>query len=429
MKKRKTVIKNGHLVDPKAGVDKVCTLILEEGIVKDIVPEGGNEFAYDEETDIVDATGMYVFPGLIDLHVHFREPGFEYKETIETGAKAAAAGGFTTVCVMPNTKPVIDSAEKVKWVVDKAKETACINVLPISSVTIGQNGTELVDIEAVKAAGAVALSEDGKSVDNSDLMREAMIRAQKAGIPVFDHCEAKWLLNGGVMNKGRRAEELGLPGISLEVEDTIAERDIALAKSTGVRLHLCHCSTGNSPVYIEKAKKEGVSLTAETGPHYISLCDEDIPSDDAKWKMNPPLRGRNDMEMLRTAVVTGVVDVIATDHAPHSTEEKSGGFKNSPFGIVGLETAFPVCYTELVKSGRMTLSDLINRMSAKPAEILGLDSGTLEKGHPADVVIADLSEEYAIDKDAFKSKGRNTPFDRRTVYGKIIKTFVGGKLV
>ncbi len=425
MNNNKSVIKNGHLVDPKAGVDKVCTLILENGKVKSIVDEAPSELG---DCEVIDASGLYVFPGFVDLHVHFREPGFEYKETIETGAKAAAAGGFTTVCVMPNTKPVIDSPEMVKWVLERS-EKACINVLPIASVTLSQAGLEMVDIEGVKAAGAVALSEDGKSVDNPELMKEAMLRAKAAGIPIFDHCEEKKLLNGGVMNKGAKSEKMNLPGISLEVEDKMAERDIALAKETGVQLHLCHCSTENAPVYIKKAKEEGVRLTAETGPHYISLCDEDIPCDDANWKMNPPLRGKKDMEQLQKAVAAGVIDAIATDHAPHSEEEKKKGFLGAPFGIVGLETAFPVCYSTMVRSGKMTLSELITRMSAKPSEILGRNIGTLKENCPADIVIVDLDKEFVIKSGDFKSKGKNTPYEGMEFFGKVVRTLVGGKTV
>ncbi len=425
MKSNNTVIKNGHLVDPKAGVDKVCTLFLENGKVKSIVDEAPEDLT---DCEVIDASGLYVFPGFVDLHVHFREPGFEYKETIETGSHAAAAGGFTTVCVMPNTKPVIDSPEQVKWVMERAKD-ACVNVLPIASVTLSQAGQELVDIEGVKAAGAVALSEDGKSVDNPALMREAMLRAKEAGIPIFDHCEEKKLLFGGVMNKGKRSEEMNLPGISLDVEDSMAERDIVLAKETGVQLHLCHCSTKNAPAYIKKAKEDGVRLTAETGPHYISLCDENIPSDDANWKMNPPLRGKKDMEALRKAIEDGVVDAIATDHAPHSEEEKMRGFMGAPFGIVGLETAFPVCYTTLVRRGKMQLSELITRMSAKPAEILGRDIGTLKENYPADIVIVDIDREYEIKSVDFKSKGKNTPYEGMKYYGKVVRTLVGGKTV
>lgn len=427
MKNSRTVIKNGHLVDPKAGVDKVCTLILENERVAKILDSVEDTDV--EGCEVIDASGLYVFPGFIDLHVHFREPGLEYKETIETGAKAAAAGGFTTVCAMPNTKPVIDSPELVKKVLEIAQKTACINVLPIAAVTLGQNGTEPVDIEAIKEAGAIALSEDGKSVDNPDIMKQAMERCKAVNMPIFDHCEDKRLLFGGVMNKGKKSEEMGLPGISNEVEDAMAERDIKLAAETGVQIHLCHCSTEKAPKYIKEAKEAGVRLTAETGPHYFSLCDDDIPCDDAKWKMNPPLRGLHDKEALLEGVKSGVIDVIATDHAPHGAEEKANGFAKSPFGIVGLETSFPVSYTTLVKNGGMPLNELITRMSAKPAEIIHIDRGTLAEGSVADIVIADLSEEFEIDPETFKSKGRNTPYGGMKFFGKIKYTFVGGTQV
>lgn len=420
------LIKNGHVVDPGQDIDGLFDILVCDGTVNAVVKPG--EIKEEQGMKVIDATGLHVFPGFIDLHVHFREPGQEYKETIKTGAKAAAHGGFTTVCLMPNTNPVIDSPELVKLIVEKGKE-ASVNILPIAAVTKGQEGKELVDIKAVREAGAVALSEDGKSVMDPDVMRLAMEIARKENIPIFDHCEDKTKVNSGVMNKGKRSEELGLPGITNEVEDSIAERDIAIASETGAVLHLCHCSTERASNYISYAKQMGVRLTAETCPHYIALTDADIPEDNGNWKMNPPLRTGKDRDSLKEALKNGIIDVISTDHAPHSEEEKSKGFLKSPFGIVGLETAFPVCYTELVKNSGMRLPELIRRMSLTPAHILGIKAGTLKTTYPADITIADLNKENTVDPAGFRSKGRNTPFTGRKYYGEIRYTIVGGKIV
>ncbi len=424
MNEKRMIIKYGHLIDPADNLDGVYNIFVCDGKIKAVTKEEMLEGF--EEAEIVDATGLCVFPGLIDLHVHFREPGFEYKETIETGAKAAAAGGFTTVCMMPNTKPVIDTPEKVRAAVLKAAKVTKINVLPIGAVTMGQMGKELADIEGMKAAGACAVSEDGKSVMDSALMRRAMEIAKEADIAIFDHCEDANLVKGGVMNEGKRSAELNLPGIANRVEEIIEERDILLAELTGARLHLCHCTTAGSTVLLSEAKKKYDNITGETCPHYIALTEEDIPCDFGNFKMNPPLRTENDRLALKNAITDGSMDVISTDHAPHSKEEKEQSFLKAPFGIVGLETSFAVCYTELVKNGDMTINDLIVRMSAKPAEILKRKAGALKEGYPADITIADLNEEYEIDPSTFKSKGVNTPFTGKKVFGRIKYTFAGG---
>ncbi len=424
MTEKRMIIRNGHLIDTAAGIDGVYDLFVTDGKIAGVT-KGEMQEGF-ENAEVIDATGLWVFPGLIDLHVHFREPGFEYKETIETGAKAAAAGGFTTVCMMPNTKPVTDTPEKIRAAVEKAAKVTKINVLPIGAITVGQEGKELTDIRGMKLAGACAVSEDGKSVMDPELMRRAMEMAAKEDIAVFDHCEDATLVKGGVMNEGKRSKELGLPGIANRVEEIIEERDILIAEETGARLHLCHCTTAGSTVLLKKAKEKYDNITGETCPHYIALTEEDIPGDFGNFKMNPPLRTEKDRLALKEAVTTGDMDVISTDHAPHSKEEKEQSFLKAPFGIVGLETSFAVCYTELVKNGRMTLSELIDRMSAKPARILKRKAGSLQVGYPADIAIVDIDEEYEIDPGTFKSKGVNTPFTGKKVFGRIKYTFAGG---
>lgn len=368
-------------------------------------------------------------PGFIDLHVHLREPGLEYKETIATGSMAAAAGGFTSICPMPNTKPSTDTPEKITALLEKAKTDSKIHILPIGAISIGQEGKELADIAGMAKAGAVAVSEDGKSVMNSALYAEGMKMAAGAGIPVFAHCEDIDLVRGGVMNAGKRAEELGLPGITNAVEDIITARDIFLARETGVQLHLCHCSTKDSVKMIALAKEEGLPVSGETGPHYFTMIDEEIPEDFGNYKMNPPLRGKEDKEALIQALQDNVLEAIATDHAPHSKEEKEQSMLKSPFGIVGSETAFALTVTELVRRGKLSMAELVERMSAQPAKILGINKGSLSVGMPADITIADADASYVIDPEKFYSKGKNTPFAGKEVYGVICYTIVDGKIV
>jgi dihydroorotase len=368
-------------------------------------------------------------PGFIDLHVHLREPGFEYKETIATGAMAAAAGGFTTICPMPNTKPATDSAEMVRWMKDKAEKDAVVNILPVGAITIDQAGNELVAIKDLKNSGVVALSEDGKSVMDTALYATAMRLAAEHNLPIFAHCEDKCLVGKGVINAGKKAEELKLPGISNAVEDIITARDILLAKETGAQLHLCHISTKDSAKMLALAKKEGLKISGEVCPHHFILSEEDIAADDADYKMNPPLRSVQDVKALKEALRDDIIEVISTDHAPHSAEEKSKSFTEAPFGIVGSETAFALTMTELVKPGYLTLRQMVEKMSVNPAKILGKDRGCIGEGWVADLVIADPAAEYAIDKNSFYSKGKNTPFHGRKVTGRVEYTFVSGKMV
>ncbi|MBE5962440.1 MAG: dihydroorotase [Lachnospiraceae bacterium] len=419
-----TLIKNGYVLDPSTNTEGIYDVLVEDDVIKQVAKN-----IEDKAHQVIDASGKYVMPGFIDLHVHLREPGFEYKETIATGSQAAAVGGYTTICPMPNTKPAIDNKCMIEYLKYKAAEEAAVNIVPIGAITIGQAGNKLADIKAMANAGAMAVSEDGKSVMDINLYVEGMRAAKEAGIPVFAHCEDKTLVKTGVMNAGKRAEELGLEGISNAVEDVITARDILLAKETGVSLHLCHCSTEDSVRLVKMAKEMSLKVTGEVCPHHFTLCDEDIPCDDPNYKMNPPLRAAKDVEALKVALRDGIMDVISTDHAPHSAEEKSGSMAQSPFGIVGSETAFALTFTELVKGGYLTPMQMVEKMSYNPAKILGIDKGSLAPGKIADLVIADPNLEYAIDVNKFVSKGKNSPFHGRRVYGKVELTMVSGEVV
>lgn len=430
-----TLIKSGYVIDPASGREGRYDVLIDGERIRQIESELSSEeverLAKEEQKQFVvfDAEGRYVMPGFIDLHVHLREPGYEYKETIETGAMAAAAGGFTTICPMPNTRPATDRVDRIELVIKKAEREAIVNILPIGAITMEQAGNELVNIKELKAAGAVALSEDGKSVMDAALYMEAMRQAAHYKIPIFAHCEDKCLVGKGVINAGKKALELGLPGISNAVEDIITARDIIMAKESGAQLHLCHISTADSAKMLKAAKREGLPVTGEVCPHHFILSEDDIKSDDSDYKMNPPLRSLVDVEALKLALKEGVIDVIATDHAPHSTEEKEKSFAVAPFGIVGLETAFALTFTELVQKGYLTISQLVEKMSVNPARVLGIDRGSIDVGRVADLVIIDPEARYCVNKEAFLSKGRNTPFEGRMVQGRVISTFVAGNRV
>ena len=424
------LIKNGYVIDPASRREGQFDILVEDDRIKKVDRNiDPAEFLSEDDITVLYATGKYVMPGFIDLHVHLREPGYEYKETIRTGSAAAAAGGFTTICPMPNTKPATDNADRIQLILQKAEAEAVVNILPIGAVTIGQEGIELSDISAMVKAGAAAISEDGKSVMDAALYAEGMRHAARSGIPVFAHCEDKSLAGNGVINAGKKAEELKLPGISNAVEDIIVKRDIQLAKETGARLHLCHCSTRDSVKMLALAKEEGLPVTGEVCPHHFTLTEEDIIGDNSDYKMNPPLRAAEDVKALKEALRDGIIDVIATDHAPHSAEEKAKSFKEAPFGITGLETAFALTMTELVRTGYLTPAQMVERMCVSPARILGIDRGCIGEGSVADIVIADPDKEYHIDRESFLSKGKNTPFHGRKVRGRILYTFVSGKLV
>lgn len=420
------LIKNGRVIDAGTNTDKITDVYVKDGIIGEV----GDDLSIDD-TDCVtiDASGCFVMPGFIDLHVHLRDPGFTHKETIQTGAMAAARGGVTTICPMPNTKPSTDNPEIVSEIVERASKEACVNVLPVGAVTIGQLGKEVTDIRGMKQSGICAISEDGKSVMDSEVYRQAMRIAKECEIPVMAHCEDINLVAGGVMNDDGRAKELGLKGISNAVEDIIAARDILLAKETGVRLHLCHCSTKDSVRMIKEAKEDGLPVTGEVCPHHFILCTEDIPGNDANYKMNPPLRSREDVEALKEGLRDGIMDVISTDHAPHSEEEKARGFEKAPFGIVGLETSASLTYTELVLQGYLTPMQMVEKMSYNPARVLGIDRGTLAEGSVADIVIFNPEAEYVIHAGDFASKGKNTPFEDRKVKGRVEYTIRDGEIV
>lgn len=418
------LIKNGRLINPSENLDKVMDIFVEDGIIKEKA-----ESIEKQADTVIDAAGCYVMPGLIDLHVHFRDPGLTYKEDIETGSKAAAKGGFTTVCCMPNTKPVVDNVDTVKYIIEKGEKTGLTNVLPVGAVTKNMAGVEITDVEELKKAGICAISEDGKSVMNSGVYRKAMKNAAKANVPVLAHCEDINLVEGGVINLGDKSSELGVKGISNAVEDVIAMRDIMLAKETGATLHLCHCSTKDSVEMVKRAKEEGIKVTAEVCPHHFSMCSDDITSNDGNFKMNPPLRAREDMEALIKGLQDDIMDVISTDHAPHSAEEKAKDLEHAPFGIVGLETSVALTVTNLVKKGYLTPMQMAAKMSYNPAKVLGIPKGTLDEGKIADITIIDPDKEYTIDVNTFESKGKNTPFDGYKVSGEVEYTILNGKVV
>lgn len=419
------LIKEGRVLDPASRTDKVMDVLVKDGFITDM-KENIDESLAD---DVIDASGCMVMPGLIDLNAHFREPGYEHKETIRTGARAAARGGYTTVCMMPNTKPAIDNVDILNFVNEKADEVTDLNLYTIAAMTAGQEGEYLTDFEALKDAGAIAVSDNGGTIMNARTARQAMRQAAEVDIPVFAHCEDTNLAARGVMNAGERAKELGLFGIMDSVEDVIVARDILLAKNTGAKLHISHVSTKESAFIIKTAKEHGMDITAEVAPHHFTLTEQDVAGDDANFKINPPLRTAEDVKALKEALASGAIDVIATDHAPHHPTEKEKSFDEAPFGVVGLETAVPVTITELVRTGILTPLQMVEKMSYNPAKILGIDRGELSPGKAADITIINPALEYEIDSNRFASKGKNTPFEGRHVYGKVMYTIVGGRIV
>lgn len=379
--------------------------------------------------EVIEGKGNFVSPGFVDVHVHLREPGFEHKETIETGTMSAARGGFTTICAMPNTKPVPDSVENLELIKGLIKKSAHVRVLPYGSLTMNEEGEVRTNIEELKNHGAVAFSDDGVGIQLASTMLEQMKDAAKVDAVVVAHCEDNSLIYDGVMHDGIRNKELGLPGIPSVCESVQIARDVLLAEAAGARYHVCHVSTKESVRSVRDAKKAGIKVTAEVCPHHLLLDEMDIPSDDANWKMNPPLRANEDKQALIEGLLDGTIDCIATDHAPHTQEEKCCGMVGAPFGIVGFETAFPLLYTNFVEKGIFTLKQLVDWMTIKPAEIFDLPYGKIEVGASADLTIIDLNKEQAVEVDEFLTKGRNTPFGGWTAKGWPIMTICEGKIV
>jgi dihydroorotase len=419
------LITGGTVVDPAQGLEEVWDLLIEDGKIAALEPPGTIP---GEGRRVVDAKGLVVAPGLIDMHVHLREPGEEYKETIETGARAAAQGGFTAVACMPNTRPVNDSSSVTRFILDQAARAGYARVYPVAAVSVGSEGQALSEYGDLKAAGAVALSEDGRPVASSLLMRRALEYAKTFGLPIISHCEDLDLRAEGVMHEGLVSLELGLWGIPAAAEEVMVFRDLNLAYLTGARLHVAHVSTFGSVQIIRWAKSVGIEVTAETAPHYFSLTDEAVRGYDTHAKVNPPLRTAEDAAAIREGLADGTLDAIASDHAPHSSLEKDVEFAAAAFGLIGLETSLGLSL-KLVHEGVLTLRQLVEKMSTNPARILGVPGGSLKVGGPADVTLIGLHQGWVVDASTFASKSRNCPFNGWALRGRAVMTIVGGKIV
>ena len=418
------LIKNGRVIDPASGNDAVADVWIEDGLIKGVGPGLSQAGAA-----VFDASGLIVAPGFIDMHVHLREPGFEHSESIESGARAAAAGGFTSICPMPNTAPVNDSPTVTTYIIEKARRHAVVNVFPIGAITRGSQGEELAAIGSMRQAGAVAISDDGRPVMNAQLMRRAMEFARSFGMPVINHCEDLHLSAGGDMHEGVESVRLGLRGIPGSSEDVMVARDILLAETTGARFHVAHISSRHSVHMVQFAKKHGLAVTCEATPHHFALTDADITSYDSSYKMKPPLRSATDVNAVVEGIVNGAIDAIATDHAPHAGSEKMQEFEKCPFGIIGLETALGIALECLVHSRKISLARLVELFTFNPARILGLQRGTLAPGAAADVTIFSTEQRWTYDVNKSFSKSRNTPFDGASFRGGPVATIVNGELV
>ena len=424
----KMLIANARILDPSCEppVDFIGDILIEGDR---IIKVGSNlaQTKIAQGAQHIDASGLCAAPGFLDIHVHLRDPGFTHKEDIITGCKAAAAGGVTGVCCMPNTKPVTDSEEVLSYILDKAKD-ADARVYPIASITKGMLGQELNDIAALHACGAVAVSDDGRPVENGGMMLKALKEAYKAGVPVISHCEDLTIIDGGIINEGRISKELGVKGMDRASEDSITAREIVLAESSDTAIHIAHVSTKGSVQLIREAKARGVKVTCETAPHYMMMTDELLLSYNANFRMNPPLREQEDCEAIVEGVLDGTIDAIVTDHAPHAAEEKAN-FLKAPNGIVGLETSFAAACTVLVHQCGMSLLDLVKLMSTNPANLLRLPGGTLREGSLADIVLVDPDRSWTVDAEKLHSKSKNTPFDGLELTGRVVRTILGGKTV
>lgn len=420
----KILIKNGYLTDYATNRKGYFDIYIEDGFIREI----GADLDL-PATDIIDARGKHIIPGLVDSHCHLRDPGYEYKEDIETGTASAVMGGFTSVACMPNTNPCIDNQSVVRYILDKAEREGYCNVFPIGAISKGQKGLELAEIGELKFSGAVGISDDGYSVKDASLMKKALEYAAMFDIMVISHCEEEALSEEGVMNEGYNSTILGLRGIPSVAESVIVARDVLLAEYTNTPIHIAHVSTKNSVEIIRDAKKRGVKVTCETCPHYFTLTDEAVLGYNTNAKMNPPLQSQRDVEEVIRGLKDGTIDIIATDHAPHHSDEKNVEFNLAANGIVGFETAFPLAVTGLVNPGHLTIGDLVAKMCVNPAKLLGINKGIIDVGRTADIMIFSLEETKVVDVKKFKSKGKNSPFDKYELHGVVYHTIVNGKSV
>lgn len=414
------LIKNARVVDPSQYLDKTADIYIENGIIKGIGSFGSAD-------EVIDAGGLIAAPGLVDMHVHLRDPGQTYKEDIISGCKAAAAGGVTSLLAMPNTDPTADNAETIKYILDKAKD-ADAKVYVAASITKGLKSKIPTDLDEVKNAGAIALSDDGRPVENTKMLINAMKRAPELGLAVTAHCESLPIADGGIMNEGEVSRKLGVKGIPCAAEDCGAQREIAYADALDVPVHICHVSTKNSVKMIRDAKARGVKVTCETAPHYFSFTEQELLRRDADFRMNPPLRREDDKKEIIKGLSDGTIDAIATDHAPHAAQEKAD-FEKAPNGSIGMETSLPAGITNLVIPGYLTINELIRKMSTAPAEILNIEAGSLMDGRPADIVIFDMNENYIVDVNELHGKSKNCPFKNRELHGRVKYTILNGKVV